>query len=182
MKNTERILGVSGDYDNLGSDDFDLKRPKWQYEAECLGVGPKDFFPERGQSLAVARKYCDVCQVSDQCQEFVRENGITHGVWGGRGARGIQEENQSEDASPSRKTIPVPDLVCEAIRLLTTQELTMTEVSIQMGKNPHWLKHWKRRHRAEFEAFSAEIKAQAGQEAARVAIDDSLLGNQAVLD
>jgi len=66
-------------------------RPDWHLRARCRGdMFTKEFgynfFPERGDSKKVsirARKFCEGCEVIDECLHYALRNNITEGVWGG---------------------------------------------------------------------------------------------------
>ena len=47
----------------------------WQDGANCLGVDPDLFFPERGASTREAKEVCRGCIVREQCLEFALQNG-----------------------------------------------------------------------------------------------------------
>jgi WhiB family redox-sensing transcriptional regulator len=59
----------------------------WQDEANCLGVDPDLFFPERGASTREAKEVCRGCVVRDACLEFALANGEKFGIWGGMSER-----------------------------------------------------------------------------------------------
>lgn len=59
----------------------------WQNFANCLGVDPNLFFPERGASTREAKEVCRGCVVQDECLEFALSNGEKFGIWGGRSER-----------------------------------------------------------------------------------------------
>src|SRR5690606_4113979 len=46
----------------------------WQDYANCLGVDPDLFFPERGASTREAKEVCRGCVVREECLEFALEN------------------------------------------------------------------------------------------------------------
>jgi WhiB family redox-sensing transcriptional regulator len=60
---------------------------RWQEEANCLGVDPDLFFPERGASTREAKEVCRGCVVRGQCLEFALQNGEKFGIWGGLSER-----------------------------------------------------------------------------------------------
>ena len=60
---------------------------RWQEEANCLGVDPDLFFPERGASTREAKEVCRGCVVREQCLEFALQNGEKFGIWGGLSER-----------------------------------------------------------------------------------------------
>lgn len=59
----------------------------WQSQANCLGVDPDLFFPERGASTAEAKAVCAGCVVREQCLEYALANGEKFGIWGGTSER-----------------------------------------------------------------------------------------------
>jgi len=59
----------------------------WQEFANCLGVDPDLFFPERGASTREAKEVCRGCVVRPDCLEFALANGEKFGIWGGMSER-----------------------------------------------------------------------------------------------
>ena len=59
----------------------------WQDLANCLGVDPDLFFPERGASTREAKEVCRGCVVREDCLEFALSNGEKFGIWGGMSER-----------------------------------------------------------------------------------------------
>jgi WhiB family redox-sensing transcriptional regulator len=59
----------------------------WQDSANCLGVDPDLFFPERGASTREAKEVCRGCVVREECLEFALRNGEKFGIWGGLSER-----------------------------------------------------------------------------------------------
>jgi WhiB family redox-sensing transcriptional regulator len=59
----------------------------WQERANCLGVDPDLFFPERGASTREAKEVCRGCVVREDCLEFALVNGEKFGIWGGLSER-----------------------------------------------------------------------------------------------
>ncbi len=59
----------------------------WYAQANCLGVDPDLFFPERGASTREAKEVCRGCVVKDDCLEFALANGEKFGIWGGMSER-----------------------------------------------------------------------------------------------
>ena len=43
---------------------------RWQERANCLGVDPDLFFPERGASTREAKGVCKGCEVRLECLEY----------------------------------------------------------------------------------------------------------------
>jgi WhiB family redox-sensing transcriptional regulator len=59
----------------------------WQRYANCMGVDPDLFFPERGASTREAKEVCRGCVVREDCLEFALVNGEKFGIWGGLSER-----------------------------------------------------------------------------------------------
>ena len=59
----------------------------WQTQANCMGVDPELFFPERGASTREAKEVCRGCVVRDDCLEYALANGEKFGIWGGMSER-----------------------------------------------------------------------------------------------
>lgn len=59
----------------------------WQEFANCLGVDPDLFFPERGASTREAKEVCRGCVVRDDCLEYALRNSEKFGIWGGMSER-----------------------------------------------------------------------------------------------
>ncbi len=59
----------------------------WQDEANCLGVDPNLFFPERGASTREAKEVCRGCVAREDCLEYALESGEKFGIWGGLSER-----------------------------------------------------------------------------------------------
>src|SRR6202158_4771712 len=60
---------------------------RWQERANCLGVDPDLFFPERGASTREAKEVCRGCEVRGDCLEYALANGEKFGIWGGMSER-----------------------------------------------------------------------------------------------
>ncbi len=67
--------------------DLDGEDKSWQDMANCLGVDPDLFFPERGASTREAKEVCKGCVVRDDCLEYALANGEKFGIWGGMSER-----------------------------------------------------------------------------------------------
>jgi WhiB family redox-sensing transcriptional regulator len=59
----------------------------WQMRANCMGVDPDLFFPERGASTREAKEVCRGCVVREDCLEYALANGEKFGIWGGLSER-----------------------------------------------------------------------------------------------
>jgi WhiB family redox-sensing transcriptional regulator len=59
----------------------------WQARANCMGVDPELFFPERGSSTREAKEVCRGCVVREECLDYAIANGEKFGIWGGMSER-----------------------------------------------------------------------------------------------
>lgn len=59
----------------------------WKMRANCMGVDPDLFFPERGASTRDAKEVCMGCVVREECLEYALNNGEKFGIWGGMSER-----------------------------------------------------------------------------------------------
>ena len=66
---------------------IDVFDRSWQDQANCLGVDPDLFFPERGASTREAKEVCRGCVVRLECLEYALQNGEKFGIWGGMSER-----------------------------------------------------------------------------------------------
>jgi WhiB family redox-sensing transcriptional regulator len=66
---------------------YDRQDKSWQTRANCMGVDPDLFFPERGASTREAKEVCRGCVVREDCLEFALANGEKFGIWGGMSER-----------------------------------------------------------------------------------------------
>ena len=74
----------------------------WQDRGLCAQTDPEAFFPEKGGSVAAAKRVCQQCEVRAACLEFALENGERFGVWGGldeRERRKLSRERQGRPAA-----------------------------------------------------------------------------------
>jgi len=79
---------------------------QWQDQANCLGVDPDLFFPERGASTREAKEVCRGCVVKQDCLEFALANGEKFGIWGGLSERERRKlrRKQREEGSGAAAT------------------------------------------------------------------------------
>lgn len=59
----------------------------WHPDANCIGVDPDIFFPERGASTKEAKSICASCAVKTECLEYALESSEKFGIWGGTSER-----------------------------------------------------------------------------------------------
>lgn len=64
-----------------------LSRPEFYEQANCHGVDPSLFFPERGSSSEPAKAVCRGCEVRSECLSLALESNERFGVWGGMSER-----------------------------------------------------------------------------------------------
>ena len=86
----------------------------WQDFANCLGVDPDLFFPERGASTREAKEVCRGCVVRGDCLESALQHSEKVGIWGGmseRERRRIRRQRALERQASEREAIIqiVPD-------------------------------------------------------------------------
>lgn len=77
----------------------------WQTKANCMGVDPDLFFPERGASTREAKEVCRGCVVREDCVEFALANGEKFGIWGGLSERERRRLRRQRAYNP---TAPIP--------------------------------------------------------------------------
>ncbi len=73
--------------------------PDWQGRANCMGVDPELFFPERGASTREAKEVCRGCVVQQDCLEYALTNGEKFGIWGGLSERERRRIRRSRGVS-----------------------------------------------------------------------------------
>ncbi|MHB8506550.1 MAG: WhiB family transcriptional regulator [Acidimicrobiales bacterium] len=77
----------------------------WQRRANCMGVDPDLFFPERGASTREAKEVCRGCVVREDCLEYAIVHSEKFGIWGGlseRERRRIRRGRALERAAAAR--------------------------------------------------------------------------------
>ena len=82
----ELMSGMQTDNTTKG-DDQEAEARAWQMRANCMGVDPDLFFPERGASTREAKEVCRGCVVREDCLEYALANGEKFGIWGGMSER-----------------------------------------------------------------------------------------------
>jgi WhiB family redox-sensing transcriptional regulator len=81
---------------------LDIAPTAWMLRANCLGVDPNLFYPERGASTREAKAVCEGCVVRDDCLGYALTRDERHGIWGGlseRQRRRIRRARALEAAS-----------------------------------------------------------------------------------
>lgn len=54
----------------------------WREDALCAQSDPDAFFPEKGGSVAEAKRVCAPCPVQAACLDYALRNDERFGVWG----------------------------------------------------------------------------------------------------
>jgi len=84
---------------------FDVGDRHWQVRANCLGVDPDLFFPERGASTREAKNVCRVCEVQGECLEYALVNGEKFGIWGGLSERERRRLRRQRTDHPGDRSV-----------------------------------------------------------------------------
>ena len=71
----------------VGAVNEDSGEKSWWDFANCLGVDPDLFFPERGASTKEAKEVGRGCIVKEDCLEYALSHGEKFGIWGGMSER-----------------------------------------------------------------------------------------------
>jgi WhiB family redox-sensing transcriptional regulator len=80
----------------------DFNKDNWRERANCRGIDPNLFHPERGSNghdMATAKQVCAGCSVRKECLEYALDNMEKVGVWGGlseRERRRVRRDNVTE--------------------------------------------------------------------------------------
>ena len=72
---------------NLERSLFAFDAMPWQAEANCRGVDPGLFYPERGDDVTEPKAVCAGCTVRTPCLERALELNDDEGIWGGTSGR-----------------------------------------------------------------------------------------------
>ena len=89
---------------------FELRAQPWMADANCAGVDPELFFPQRGESTVEAKAVCRACPVRAQCLDYALSINERNGIWGGtseRQRRTIRE--QRTGTRRRRRSTPQPN-------------------------------------------------------------------------
>ena len=74
---------------------------EWQNWANCLGVDPDLFFPERGASTTTAKEVCRGCVVRQDCLDYAMRHVERFGIWGGLSERERRRLRRQSKAAAS---------------------------------------------------------------------------------
>ena len=77
---TYRSLPMEPVTDDVDPEDI----PTWRDDAACRGFDISVFFPDEGDSKAIAhaKEICRTCPVMDDCAAYAVEHNQTEGIWG----------------------------------------------------------------------------------------------------
>lgn len=81
-----------------------IAQPAWWRRANCAGVDPELFFPDRGASTREAKAVCAACSVRDECLEDALTNSEKYGIWGGKSER--ERRRLRRTRATTARTIP----------------------------------------------------------------------------
>jgi len=59
----------------------------WMDGAACAQTDPDAFYPDKGGSIAEAKRTCLSCDVRDECLQYALPNKERFGIWGGKSER-----------------------------------------------------------------------------------------------
>jgi WhiB family redox-sensing transcriptional regulator len=94
-----QAFDLTGQADLIGPD------LTWQANANCVGVDPDIFFPERGASTREAKAICAACKVKTECLNYALDNGEKFGIWGGTSERERRRLRRARAAERRAKAI-----------------------------------------------------------------------------
>ena len=75
--------------------------PSWYSRANCRGVNPDLFYPQRGQGTREAKEVCRGCVVREQCLEDAIGRYEKFGIWGGMSERQRRQVRRARALRPS---------------------------------------------------------------------------------
>ena len=73
----------------------------WRDRALCAQTDPELFFPEKGESVAAAKRVCAGCEVRAECLQYALDHRERFGVWGGLSER--ERRALGQQPSPVRR-------------------------------------------------------------------------------
>lgn len=74
----------------------------WRQLANCQGLDPETFFPDKGVSHRDAKQICDGCVVRAECLNAALDRNEKWGIWGGmseRERRGVRRARKMLDTA-----------------------------------------------------------------------------------
>ena len=81
----------------------------WRKKAQCLGIDPDLFFPDRGVSSAQAKQICEICEVAKECLDYALGNKERYGIWGGLNEkdRRVHLRERKKQSKAKKETLSV---------------------------------------------------------------------------
>ena len=79
------LVQLGRDVDELRSDPD--RAGEWVTRANCRGLDPDLFFPERGDPTREAKAVCQGCRVRSDCLAVALARSEKFGIWGGMSER-----------------------------------------------------------------------------------------------
>jgi WhiB family redox-sensing transcriptional regulator len=122
----EWLMAPAGEPDPWACLEEITRRPAWQSDAACRGIGPAAFFPARGGDSKAAVAICEGCQVVSECRDYAVADPDIAGMWGGTShrERRLMRRNKRPDPEHGWRD---QRSQAKAIRSYTT---TVREVSV----------------------------------------------------
>jgi WhiB family redox-sensing transcriptional regulator len=81
------LMNATAELEDIISMFYSRQDRAWQKYANCTGVDPDLFFPERGASTKEAKSVCRACMVREECLEYAIAHAEKFGIWGGLSER-----------------------------------------------------------------------------------------------
>lgn len=66
---------------------FPFDPADWMEVADCRGLDPELFHPDRGEATGHIKALCAGCPVHAQCLQYAMSHGEKIGIWGGKSER-----------------------------------------------------------------------------------------------
>jgi len=66
---------------------LELAARTWLDRANCRGIDPQLFYPDRGEPTRQAKEVCTGCEVREACLDYALASGQKFGIWGGTSER-----------------------------------------------------------------------------------------------
>ena len=89
---------------------LDFADGAWRDEANCLGMDPDLFFPERGASTREAKEVCRGCTVRSDCLEYALSRGEKFGVWAGTSERERRQMRRERAVAKANRPLRLFDV------------------------------------------------------------------------
>jgi WhiB family redox-sensing transcriptional regulator len=104
----------------------------WQADGLCRQTDPELFFPGKGEPTAEAKRICLGCEVRTQCLEWALKYG-ERGIWGATTTAQRRRILRDREDAPAPTVDPVKAARDQAIRRLTNEGYSATEIAERVG-------------------------------------------------